>query len=218
MIATVAGPARADARPARAWTTLVARRPPFMPLPLPSPSAMAGLSDGGLLARIAAQEQEALAELFRRYGGGVLAYVRAMAAAPFPHEDAVQEIFLTLWQKAVLYAPQGGEAAGWIFTVTRHKVFDIQRSLGRVRESGGLDLELFWGAPSEVDPTLAPSVQKALAMLPEDQRVPIRLAYYGDLSYDEAARRLGLPAGTVKTRIRAGLSALRNLLLRKGNP
>jgi RNA polymerase sigma-70 factor, ECF subfamily len=189
-----------------------------MSSPLPSPPALAGLSDEGLLARIATREQEALAELFRRYGGRVLAYVRAMAGPPFPHEDAVQEIFLTLWQKAGLYAPQGGEAAGWIFTVTRHKVFDIQRSLGRVREAGGLDLEILGGSPGEADPTLGPSIQKALAMLPEDQRDPIRLAYYGDLTYDEAARRLGLPVGTVKTRIRAGLSALRNLLLGKGNP
>lgn len=188
-----------------------------MTVPIPTPSTLADLSDEGLLARIAALEQEALAELFRRYGGRVLAYVRAMVPPPFPHEDAVQEIFLTLWQKAGLYAPQGGGAAGWIFTVTRHKVFDIQRSLGRVRESGGLDLEFLGGSPGDPDPTLAPSIQKALAMLPEDQRVPIRLAYYGDLTYEEAARRLGLPVGTVKTRIRAGLSALRDLLLGRGN-
>ncbi len=189
-----------------------------MTLPLPSPPDLAGFSDEGLLARIAAQEQEALAELFRRYGGRVLAYVRAMASPPFPHEDAVQEIFLSLWRKAGLYAPQGEGAAGWIFTVTRHKVFDIQRSLGRVRETGDLDPDILGGAPGEADPTLAPSIQKALAMLPDDQRVPIRLAYYGDLTYDETARRLGLPVGTVKTRIRAGLSALRTLLQRRGNP
>ncbi|BDU77557.1 RNA polymerase sigma factor [Mesoterricola sediminis] len=185
----------------------------------PEPAAHAGPSDEQLLARIAVQDAEALAELFHRYGSRVLAYVRAMAPGAFPHEDAVQEIFLALWQKAGLFAPQeDGGAAGWIFTVTRHKVFDIQRSLGRVRETGGLDLEFLGGAHGEGDPTLAPSIHKALAMLPDDQLTPLRLAYFGDLSYDETARMLGLPVGTVKTRIRAGLRALRGLVLGREKP
>lgn len=170
------------------------------------------LGDGDLLRRIAQQDSAALAELFRRYGGRVLAYVRAMAGSQFPAEDAVQEIFLTLWQKAGLYAPQGGEAAGWIFTVTRHKVLDIHRSLRRVREDGSLDLDLLTPDNDPLDPSLAPSLQKALSMLPADQALPIRLAYYGDLTYDETARRLGVPVGTLKTRIRSGLGSLRKML------
>lgn len=170
------------------------------------------LRDGDLLGRIAQQDPAALAELFRRYGGRVLAYVRAMAGSQFPAEDAVQEIFLALWQKAGLYAPQGGEAAGWIFTVTRHKVLDIHRSLRRVREDGSLDLDLLTPDNDPLDPSLAPSLQKALSMLPADQALPIRLAYYGDLTYDETARRLGVPVGTLKTRIRSGLGSLRKML------
>lgn len=170
------------------------------------------LRDGDLLGRIAQQDPAALAELFRRYGGRVLAYVRAMAGSQFPAEDAVQEIFLALWQKAGLYAPQGDEAAGWIFTVTRHKVLDIHRSLRRVREDGSLDLDLLTPDNDPLDPSLAPSIQKALSMLPADQALPIRLAYYGDLTYDETARRLGVPVGTLKTRIRSGLGSLRKML------
>jgi len=182
-----------------------------------SSSRLSDLPDRSLLARIAGQEPEALAELFTRYGGRVLAYVRAMAGPSFPHEDAVQEIFLTLWQKAGLYTPQGEDAAGWIFTITRHKVFDIQRSIGRVREGGLPDPEILEEAPGP-DPTLAPSLEKALAMLPEEQRAPIRLAYYGDRTYEETASLLGLPLGTVKTRIRSGLATLRTLVLGRGNP
>jgi RNA polymerase sigma-70 factor, ECF subfamily len=169
-------------------------------------------TDADLLSQVALGAQEALAELFQRYGGRVLAYVRAMAGPRFPAEDAVQEIFLTLWQKAGLYAPQGGEAAGWIFTITRHKVFDIQRSLGRVRETGSLDLELLSPGEDPVEPSLAPSLHKALSMLPPEQAQPIRLAYYGDLTYGETAKRLGIPLGTLKTRIRTGLAALRRLI------
>lgn len=173
---------------------------------------LAACSDAELLGRAADQEQAALAELFHRYGGRVLAYVRALGGPRFPAEDAVQEIFLMLWQKAGLYAPEGGEAAGWIFTVTRHKVFDIQRSLGRVREDGGPDPELLAPGTPPGDPTLAPSLQKALAQLPPEQARPIRLAYYGDLTYEETARHLDVPLGTLKTRIRTGLAALRRYL------
>ncbi|MFN7957007.1 MAG: RNA polymerase sigma factor [Holophagaceae bacterium] len=202
------------------WTTLDPLPPPdmtFKPPPLPA-ADLVDLSDSGLLVRVAQQDPSALAELFHRYGGRVLAYVRAMAGPGFPHEDAVQDIFLALWQKAGLYAPEGGEAAGWIFTLTRHKVLDLKRSLGRVRERGDLEPEALDAAAPPEDPTLAPSIQKALAALPEDQRAPIRLAYYGDLTYDEAARRLGLPVGTVKTRIRAGLATLRELFQRREAP
>ncbi len=187
------------------------------PSPSPSPAALDALPDRDLLARIAQEDAQALAALFRRYGGRVLAYVRAMGGSRFPAEDAVQEIFLALWQKASLYVPQGEDAAGWIFTMTRHKVFDIQRSLGRVREDGSLDLELLVPETTPSDPTLAPSLQKALAMLPPDQREPIRLAYYGDLTYEETARRLAVPLGTLKTRIRTGLATLRGLLAPRGS-
>lgn len=170
-------------------------------------------TDADLLGQVAQGAQEALAELFLRYGGRVLAYVRAMAGPHFPAEDAVQDIFLTLWQKAGLYAPQGGEAAGRIFTITRHKVFDIQRSQGRVREVTGIDLDLPAPGPDPEDSFLAPSLQKALSMLPTEQAQPIRMAYYGDLTYAETARRLDIPLGTLKTRTRTGLASLRKYLV-----
>lgn len=202
------------------WTTLEPLPTPAMTAPPPTPSSadLASLSDSGLLVRVARQDEAALAELFHRYGGRVLAYVRAMAGPGFPHEDAVQDIFLALWQKAGLFAPEGGEATGWIFTLTRHKVLDRLRSQSRVRERGDLDLESLDAPAHAEDPTLAPSIQKALAALPAEQRTPIRLAYYGDLTYEEAARQLGLPVGTVKTRIRTGLATLRDLFQRREAP
>jgi RNA polymerase sigma-70 factor (ECF subfamily) len=220
-VAAATLPWRDAASPPRLrWTTLDTLPTAVVTIsPSPPSSAdLAGLPDSGLLVRVARRDQAALTELFHRYGGRVLAYVRAMAGPGFPHEDAVQDIFLALWQKAGLYAPEGGEAAGWIFTLTRHKVLDLKRSQRRVREWGDLDLETLDTPTPAEDPTLAPSLQKALAALPEDQRAAIRLAYYGDLTYDEAARRLGLPVGTVKTRIRTGLATLRDLFQRREAP
>lgn len=179
----------------------------------PSLDRLDSRTETELLQAIARREEAALEALFQRYGGRVLAYVRALGGRLFPAEDAVQEVFLTLWQKAALFSPGTGSAEAWIFTLTRHKVFDMLRSQRSTKEDVDPDLER-WpeqdSSPS--DSETAVSLQKALSMLPADQQQPIRLAYMGGLTYEEAARRLGLPLGTLKSRVRGGLASLRNLL------
>lgn len=172
-----------------------------------------GRTESELLQAIARREEAALEALFQRYGGRVLAYVRTLGGPRFPAEDAVQEVFLALWQKAALFSPGAGSAEAWIFTLTRHKVFDQLRTQRSTREDADPDLEhLPVMDPSPTDPETALSLDKALSMLPADQQQPIRLAYMGGLTYEEAARRLGLPLGTLKSRVRSGLGALRTLL------
>lgn len=163
-----------------------------------------------LLLGVARHEESALAELYHRYGGRVLAYVRVVGGPRFPAEDAVQDIFLALWQKAHLFNPAGGCAEGWLFTLTRHRVLDIRRSQRRVREDGQEDLDRL--PALDLDNTLGHSLRKALKMLHPDQQLPLRLAYYGGLTYEETARRLGVPLGTLKSRIRSGLTLLKPLL------
>lgn len=170
-------------------------------------------TEAELLQAVARREEAALEALFQRYGGRVLAYVRTLGGPRFPAEDAVQEVFLTLWQKAALFSPGTGSAEAWIFTLTRHKVFDMLRAQRSTREDADPDLER-WPVqdPTPNDAETALSLQKALSLLPADQQQPIRLAYMGGLTYEEAARRLGLPLGTLKSRVRSGLGALRPLL------
>lgn len=163
-----------------------------------------------LLQAVAQRDESALTELFHRYGGRILAYVRVMGGPRFPAEDAVQDIFLALWQKAHLFNPEGGRAEGWIFTLTRHRVLDIRRSQRSVREEGHEDMDRL--PALDLDNTLGHSLRKALKMLHPDQQLPLRLAYYGGLTYEETARRLGVPLGTLKSRIRSGLSMLKPLL------
>ena len=169
-----------------------------------------------LLQAIARREESALAELFHRYGGRILAYVRVMGGPRFPAEDAVQEIFLALWQKARLFSPEGGRAEGWIFTLTRHRVLDICRAQRCVREDGLPDLDRLPTPDLDRDHTLGLSLRKALKMLHPDQQLPLRLAYYGGLTYEETALRLGIPVGTIKSRIRSGLTTLKTLLSTPG--
>ncbi|MDP2877405.1 MAG: sigma-70 family RNA polymerase sigma factor [Holophaga sp.] len=171
-------------------------------------------TDSDLLQAIARHEEEALESLFEKFGGRVLAYVRTLGGQSFPAEDAVQEVFLTLWQKAALFSTGAGSAEAWIFTITRHKVFDILRAHRSTKEDIDPDLER-WPVQDLQPQTNAEdtlSLQKALSMLPVEQQAPIRLAYMGGLTYEETARQLGVPLGTLKSRVRSGLGTLRTLL------
>lgn len=168
-------------------------------------------TESELLQAIARQEESALEVLFHRFGGRVLAYVRTLGGRGFPAEDAVQEVFLTLWQKAALFSPGSGSAEAWIFTLTRHKVFDILRSRRSTKEDSDPDLEQWptQATSSHTETEDALSLHKALSTLPVDQQIAIRFAYMGGLTYEETAQRLGVPLGTLKSRVRSGLGALR---------
>jgi RNA polymerase sigma-70 factor (ECF subfamily) len=167
--------------------------------------------DGELLRLIGGGDQGAFRELYQRYAGRLLAYVRAMGRQQVSPEDAVQEVFATLWTKAAQYRPELGAPEAWIFTITRHKVFDIWRAQSRV---GGVevDLETLVDHATAPDPTLVATLHKALSRLSSDHRKPLLLAYFGGYTYEETARALGIPAGTLKSRIRTALADLRTML------
>jgi RNA polymerase sigma-70 factor (ECF subfamily) len=163
---------------------------------------------------VALGDRAAFQLLYTRWAGRLLAYVGAMGAQGPAGEDLVQEIFLTLWQKAGQYRRELGSPEAWIFTLTRHKVVDIWRRQHPVEVVDGADLEGWMAggvdAHGPVEDGL--SVTQALARLPQDHRRALLLAYYGDLSYEATAQRLGLPVGTLKSRIRSALAQLRGML------
>jgi RNA polymerase sigma-70 factor (ECF subfamily) len=170
-------------------------------------------TDGALLVAIGRQDPEAFRQFYERYAGRLMAYVQAMGRGRLPAEDLVQEIFVGVWRKAGQYRPELGTPEAWIFTITRNKVLDIWRSHLPVEVLGDLELEttLMDGTPT-TDPTLVATIHKALLELPADQRRPLVLAYFGGYTYEEAAHRLGVPVGTLKSRIRMALGQLKGLL------
>jgi RNA polymerase sigma-70 factor (ECF subfamily) len=176
---------------------------------------LAHLSDEALVALAARSEQTALAELYDRYGrpayGLALRILRDQALA----EDAVQEAFLSVWRTAGRFVPERGSAATWILTLVHRRAVDIVRreerrradSLEQAPEPGG------GGADEEAWLRLRRErVQEALRRLPDHQREALELAYYGGFTQSELAERLGQPLGTIKSRMFAGLAALRELL------
>jgi RNA polymerase sigma factor (sigma-70 family) len=172
-------------------------------------------SDEELLEAVASGDDRALAALYDRFGRVAygLAYriLRDQALA----EDAVQEGFLAVWRSAQGYQRERSKAATWILTLVHRRAVDLVRREDR-RRTEALDLaqEPASGSVDEEaglrDRRLA--VQAALQRLPDDQRQALELAYYGGYTQSELAERLGVPLGTIKSRMFAGLARLRELV------
>ena len=185
---------------------------PHTQVPASVASTPEGPTDAALLIAIAGQDRAAFGQFYDRYSGRLSAYVQAMGRGRLPVDDLLQEIFVAVWRKAGQYRPGLGTPEAWLFTITRNKVFDIWRARPPVGEGVAADLETLMDTTENPDPALVATIHQALARLPEDQRRPLVLAYFGGFTYEEAARRLAVPVGTLKSRIRSALEKLRALL------
>ena len=172
-------------------------------------------SDEHVLEAVGRGDHDALGVLYDRFGplayGLAFRILRDRALA----EDAVQEAFLAVWRSADAYKRERAKPSTWILTVVHRRAVDLVRREERRR---GEPLEAApepTSGPADEDVTLRTrraAVQAALTELPDDQRQALELAYYGGLTQSELAERLGVPLGTVKSRMFAGLGRLRELL------
>jgi RNA polymerase sigma-70 factor (ECF subfamily) len=178
-------------------------------------------SDAALVVGIARYQSEALAEAYRRHAGAVFGLARRLLNDRVLAEEVVQEVFLRLWNDADRFDPERGSLRSFLLSHTHGRSVDLMRSEGARRDreerdarrtaEGGYDLE------HEVwDLATAQRVRSALDALPEGERRPIELAYFGGQTYKEVAVLLGEPEGTVKSRIRSGLRRLRSELQAAG--
>lgn len=167
--------------------------------------------DAVLLGRIAAGDIDAFQSFYGRYAGRVLAYARQISRQGDAAEDVTQEVFVAVWRRAASYRPERGDVTGWLYTITRNKLVDLWRRKGETLDLGELDERRLAGAAVEPG-DLHLSIRQALSRVAPDQRRAIEMAYFGGLTYEETARRLELPLGTLKSRIRSGLKTLRSLL------
>jgi RNA polymerase sigma factor (sigma-70 family) len=172
-------------------------------------------TDESLLARVASGDDDALGSLYDRFGrvayGLALRILRDERLA----EDAVQEAFLAVWRQAASFRPERANARSWVLTFVHRRAVDLVRREERRRaEPLEPEAEPATGSTAEAVELRRrrEAVQRALAQLPEEQRRPIELAYYGGFSQSELAERLGEPLGTIKSRMFTGLRRLRELL------
>jgi RNA polymerase sigma-70 factor (ECF subfamily) len=179
--------------------------------------------EASLLERVERGDQRALAELYDRLAP--LAYGLALRVTGDARlaQDAVQDAFVRTWQNASRFDPDKGRARAWILRIARNAAIDLlraedalRRAEQRAREAAPSAL-----APPRPDDAVASArageaVRSALDRLPQEQRRMIEIAYFEGLSHSEIATREGIPLGTVKTRIRDGVTRLRHLALDGG--
>jgi RNA polymerase sigma-70 factor (ECF subfamily) len=170
--------------------------------------------DRQLLAGIARGDSQAFEALYDRYSRSIFSLALGMLRDPSAAQEIAQEVFLSIWRQAAEFDPTRGSARSWLLALGHHKSVDAVRR-GRVRAGEPLD-ETGVSHLDVVDEALRRleqgAVREALTRLPVDQRQAIVLAYYGGYTQQEIAKRLGIPLGTAKTRIRDGMIRLRETL------
>jgi RNA polymerase sigma factor (sigma-70 family) len=179
----------------------------------------AHLSDEALVALVARGDEPALAELYDRVGKIAYGLAYRVLRDERLAEDAVQEAFLAVWRTAGSFRAERAKASTWILTLVHRRAVDLVRREER-RRTEPLPDDIGPSPTESVEATEEAAwlrfererVQAALAVLPDTQREAIELAYYGGYSQSELAERLGVPLGTIKSRMFAGLARLRELL------
>ena len=174
-------------------------------------------SDEELVAALASRDATALEALYDRYGRLAFSLAVRIVGTPEAAEEIVQEAFLSLWRGAATYQPGRAAVRTWLLSITHHRAIDaVRRKAARVQTAPLDDQAQFVGVQdvwSAVNASLLrDEVRAALASLPQEQRRSIELAYFGGLTYPEIAEELGVPLGTVKSRLRLGLQKLQGLL------
>ena len=170
------------------------------------------MTDANLVVAIARWRQEALAEAYRRHGGGVFGLARRLLGDGESAKDIAQEVFLRLWKQPERFDPSRGSLHSYLLAQTHCRSVDVLRSetAGRRREECDVRPATDGGVERHVqDLAVGAQVREALAGLPEAERRAVTLAYLAGHTYREVACLLGEPEGTVKSRIRSGLRRLR---------
>ena len=171
------------------------------------------LTDGDLIRRVARRDANAFEALDHRFARPVFGLALRRLGDRMRAEDAVQETFAAVWRSARTYKPDRGAGAPWLYAVARNAIVDRSRSRseppGEVPDIASTEL----GPDERAEASYVSwRVHRALESLPPNERDVIELAYYSGLSQSEVADFLGIPLGTVKTRTRAGLGRLADLL------
>src|SRR4051795_7443826 len=175
------------------------------------------LGDEDLMALVRSGDSVAFEVVYERHGRVAYSLAHRMCGRNQAAEDVVQEAFLSAWRRAEAYDPARGSLRTWLLGIVHHRAVDALRRSGQdVRRRVDSPVEEFEiEADVRVDAEViqrdrARFVRGALDELPEEQMKVIELAYFGGFTHTEIADMLGLPVGTVKGRMRLGLSKLRD--------
>ncbi|MCI0535965.1 MAG: sigma-70 family RNA polymerase sigma factor [Verrucomicrobiales bacterium] len=182
--------------------------------------AMWNTAESELLTRVASGDVDAFSEVYDRFADPMFSLAMRILRDGSAAEDAVQEAFVQIWEKASTYNPALGKPMTWAVTLARNRAIErLRSSVRREKLAAALANETEWGEPTlaGTDDAImgnetARQVRAALAQVPVEQRQAIEMAYFGGLTQTEIATALNVPLGTVKARIRRGMLLMRDLL------
>jgi RNA polymerase sigma-70 factor, ECF subfamily len=177
--------------------------------------------DRTLLQRIVARDESAVAELYDRHSRAVYSLILRILRTPSDAEEVLQEVFVRVWTRADTYDERLGSPAAWLMRIARNRAIDRFRSRRSRHDAepqvDATGLEMATSAadsPELLTQGVATSdaVRGALQTLPDPQRMLIEAAFFDGYTHQELAEKFAIPLGTVKTRIRTGMMALRERL------
>ncbi len=173
------------------------------------------MDDGQLIAEIKRRNQEAMVQLYQRYANLIYSIAYRVLNDEGGAEECSQDVFLRVWQRIDQYDAARGAFATWLSGIARNMAIDRLRQTAR-RVTAPYDLLSDDGRPAFeflqdwADRDRAQSLRAMVEKLPTDQVQVIALSYYGGMTQSEIAAHLGIPLGTVKTRMRSALQKLRD--------
>jgi RNA polymerase sigma-70 factor (ECF subfamily) len=171
------------------------------------------LTDAELILRTGDGDRGAFEVLYRRYSRPVFGLALRRLGDRGRAEDAVQETFASIWRAARTYKPERGPGGPWLYAVARNAIVDRSRARSETPVETPEEESLGAGPPEQAEANwIAWRVHRALEELSPNERSVIELAYWSGLSQSEVAEYLGIPLGTVKTRTRAALARLADVL------
>lgn len=175
-----------------------------------------------LVPAIAQGDASALEALYDRYSPILYALLLRILGRPEDAQEVLQEAFVQVWRRASSFDSSRGSEAAWLISIARSRGIDRLRArrirdereseAGREISTGGSSVEKTTGQEHAIFAEERRAVRAALAELPDNQRIPLELAYFEGLTQSEIATRLNEPLGTIKTRIQLGMKKLRERL------
>jgi len=172
-------------------------------------------SDARLILSVRSGDQQAMGELYDRYSSLIYSVALRVLGDTGAAEDVLQEIFMQLWRKPEVFDAARGSLAAWLAVIARNRAIDAIR-----KRKPETDLE---EVIVSVEPDLAAAAERSRAAeqirhkleeMPELQRSALEMAFFEGLTHSEIAAKTGTPLGTIKTRIRTALMALRTAFVK----
>jgi RNA polymerase sigma-70 factor, ECF subfamily len=163
-----------------------------------------------LVERLQNGSEEAFSQIYDMYNGALYGVIHRMVNDDELAQDILQDAFVTIWKKAGLYSPGKGTFFTWMLNVSRNKAIDYLRKINREGTGkNNFQLELSTESTSSTIPIDQIGLGELVHKLTNEHRIIIEYLYFKGYTQQEASDELGIPLGTIKSRLRAALNVLR---------